>query len=115
MLFFSCYYVLTAANIRIKTFETNIFRFIFVFLFLHHLVRISLPILHSDLHKILPRREALQVDAFQFFALCANEAALQVVKLDLGGLHVGRVLQVDLVLCGVGVEQVGTDEGFRFG
>ena len=81
----------------------------FCFLFLHHLVRISLPILHSDLH------EALQVDAFQFFALCANEAALQVVKLDLGGLHVGRVLQVDLVLCGVGVEQVGTDEGFRFG
>ena len=61
----------------------------FCFLFLHHLVRISLPILHSDLHKILPRREALQVDAFQFFALCANEAALQVVKLDLGGLHVG--------------------------
>ena len=82
----------------------------FCFLFLHHLVRISLPILQGDLHQVLSRREALQVDAFQFFALCANEAALQVVKLDLGGLH-----EVDLVLCGVGVEQVGTDEGFRFG
>ena len=87
----------------------------FCFLFLHHLVRVHFPILQGDLHQVLPWREALQVDAFQFFALCANEAALQVVKLDLGGLHVGRVLQVDLVLCGVGVEQVGTDEGFRFG
>ena len=41
-------------------------------LFLHHLVRISLPILHSDLHQVLPWREALQVDAFQSLALRAH-------------------------------------------
>jgi hypothetical protein len=57
----------------------------------------------------------LQAEALQVLALRAHQAALQVVELDLHGLHVGRVLQVELVLGGVGVEQVGTDEGFRFG
>ena len=77
-------------------------------LFFHHLVRISLPILQGDLHQVLPWHEALQVDAFQAIALCAHQAALQVVKLDLCGLYVGRVLQVEPVLGGVGVEEVGT-------
>ena len=85
------------------------------YLFLHHLVRKHLPVFQSDLHQVLPWREALQVDAFYALTLRAHQAALQVVKLDLLGLHVGRVLHAELVLGGVGEEQVGTDEGFRFG
>ena len=48
----------------------------FCFLFLHHLVRISLPILQGDLHQVLPWREALQVDAFYALTLRAHQASL---------------------------------------
>ena len=83
-------------------------------LFLHHHVRERGPVRQGDLHHVLPRCEALQVEAFEARALAAHEATLQVVKLDLTWLHVGRVLQADLVLGGVGVEGVGADDTSRF-
>ena len=83
-------------------------------LFLHHLIRKALPVFQRHLHEILPWGEALHIQAFQSLALRANEAPLQVVELDLLGLHVGRVLQVEPVLGGVGVEQVRANAYFRF-
>ena len=86
-----------------------------LFLFLHHLVRKALPVFQRHLHEILPWGEALHVQAFQALALRAHKAALQVVELDLLGLHIWRVLQVEPVLGGVGVVHVGAEEGFGFG
>ena len=71
--------------------------------------------MQCHLHEILTRGETLHIHAFQVFGLFAYKPPLQVVKFDSFGLHVGRVLQVELVLGWVGVEQVGADEGFSFG
>ena len=79
-------------------------------LFLHNLVRKTLPVFQRHLHEILSWGEALDVQAFQALALRAHKSPLQVVELDLFGLHVGRVLQVESVLGGVGVIRVRTDE-----
>ena len=77
--------------------------------FLHHLIREHLPVLQCHLHHILPCRKALQIEAFEAIALRAHQAALQVVKLYAFGRYIGRVLQVKLVLGGVGVEEVGAE------
>ena len=79
--------------------------------FLHHHVRERRAVRHGDLHHVLPRGEALQAEVFEARALAAHEAALQVVKPDLGRLHVGRVLQAEPVLGWVGVVGVGADDG----
>ena len=62
--------------------------------FLQHLVRISLSVLHRDLHHVLPGGQALQAEAFKSIALRAHQAALQVVELHELGLYVGRVVDV---------------------
>ena len=81
---------------------------------LHHLIRKALPVFQRHFHQILPWGEALHVYAFQSLALRAHKAPLQVVELDLFGLHVGRVLQAKLVVSGVGVVHIGAEEGFGF-
>ena len=87
----------------------------FVLLFLHHLVRIVLPVLKSHFHEILSYRKALQIHTFQTIGLSAHQAALQIVELDLGGLHIGRVLQIEPVLGSVGVEHVRAEKDIGLG
>ena len=74
--------------------------------FLHHLVRKALPVFQRHFHQILPWGETLHIYAFQALALRAHKPPLQVIELDLLGLYVGRVLQVELVMGGVGVSQI---------
>ena len=77
-------------------------------LFLHHLIRKYLAVLQHDAHRVSACGQTGHIEAFQILALCLHQAALQVVEFDLLGCYVGRVLQMKLVLGGVGVEQVGT-------
>ena len=84
-------------------------------LFLHHLVRKALPVLQRDFHQVLPRRKAIHIETVEILILCMYQVTLQVVELDLFGLHVGRVLQVELVLGGVGVVNVGAKERICLG
>lgn len=87
--------------------ETNPIKY----LFLHHFIRKHFSVFQCHLHQVLPRRDALHLHAFQAVVLEAHYAALQVVELDFGGPHIGRVLQVEPVLGGIGIIIVGTDAG----
>ena len=78
-------------------------------LFLHHLVGEHRAVFESDAHRVGARGEALQGKAFEGVALGAHEAALQVLKLYLRGLHVGREVQVQRIPGGVRVVGVGAD------
>ena len=60
--------------------------------FLHHLVRIGLPVLQCDAQGVGARGQLVHVDALEGLVLCAHQAALQVVKVDLNGLNIGREL-----------------------
>ena len=83
-------------------------------LLFHHLIRISLPVFQSDLHQVLSCGQAFHDNAFQALVLRAHEAALQVVKFDLCGLHIWGILQVKFILHGVGIEHIRADEGSCF-
>ena len=77
--------------------------------FLHHLIREHLSVLHGDAERVGAGRQLAEVEGLEGVALRAHETALQVVELDLLRLHIGRVLQAELVLGGVGVEHVGAN------
>ena len=91
------------------------YKLVFCVLLLHHLIRKHLPVFQSDAHGVGASGQAVHFQALQVVLLRAHQPPLKVVKLDLRGRYVRRELQVELVLDGVGVEQVGADDGFRFG
>ena len=63
-----------------------------IVLLLHHLVRIGLPVLQCDTHRVCSGGQLAHVDAFEGLALRAHQAALQVEEVDLLGLNVGGKL-----------------------
>ena len=77
--------------------------------FLHHLIRISLPVLQCDAQGVGARGQLAHVDALESLALRAHQTALEVEELDLLGLNVGGELHEQLVFHGVGIEAVGTN------
>ena len=81
---------------------------------LHHLIRIGLSVLQCDAQGVGACGQLAHVDAFEGLALCAHQAALQVVELHFIGLHVGGELHEQLVFHGVGIEAVGTNADDAF-
>ena len=77
---------------------------------LHHLVRKHLSVLHRDAQGVGTSGQRTEVNTLEGVALRAHQAALKVIQLHLGGFHIGRELQVEPGLGGIGVEQVGTND-----
>ena len=90
------------------------YKLVFCVLLLHHLIRKHLPVFQSDAHGVGASGQAVHFQALQTVSLCSHQPPLQVVELDLRGRYVRRVLQVELVLDGVGVVGVGAERDFRF-
>ena len=90
------------------------YKLVFCVLFLHHLIRKHLPAFQSDAHGVGASGQAVHFQALQAISLYAHQLPLKVVQLNLRGRYVGRVLQMELVLDGVGVEHIGADDDALF-
>ena len=56
---------------------------------LHHFVYISFPVFQGDAHRVCACGQLVYVDALKGIVLLVHQSPFQVVKLHLGGLHVG--------------------------
>ena len=74
---------------------------------LHHLVRIGFPVLQGDAQGVGACGQLAHVDALESLALCAHQAALQVVELHFIGLHVRGELHAQLIFHRIGTYCLG--------